>query len=71
MRIGDDEQVQLLDPFGRLRHAGHGVAAVPHDDHRLEVIGLGHLLLGAAVSHRTTASKECRTFSIHLLIGEA
>ena len=47
-------------PFGRLRHAGHGVAAVPHDEHRLDVVLLGHLLLAAAASRRTSASTGCR-----------
>ena len=35
MRIGDDQQVELLDALLRLRHARHGVAAVTHDEHGL------------------------------------
>ena len=29
MRIGDDQQVELLDALRRFRHARDGVAAVP------------------------------------------
>jgi hypothetical protein len=37
MRIGDDQQVERRDARRRLRHAGHGIAAVAEDDHRLQL----------------------------------
>ena len=45
MRIGDHQQVELLDALLRLRHAGHGVAAVTEHHHRLDVVLLRHVLL--------------------------
>ena len=45
MRIGDHQQVELLDALGGFRHAGDGVAAVAQHDHRLEVVLLGDLVL--------------------------
>ena len=45
MRIADHEQFERLDALLRLRHAGHGVAAVTHDEHRLDVVLLLDVLL--------------------------
>ena len=70
MRIGDDEQVQLLDALGRLRHPGHGVAAMAHDEHRLEVIGLGHLLLGQQRRIEPPRRRNAGRLH-HLLVDEA
>ena len=45
MRVGDDQQLERLDALLRVRHAGHGVAAVPEDHHRLDAVLLRHVLL--------------------------
>ncbi len=45
MRIRDNQQFDLLKTFRHFRHAGDGVAAVPHDEHGFEVVLLSHLLL--------------------------
>ncbi len=45
VRVGDDQQVERLDALGRLRHPGHGVAAVAEHDHRLDVVALRNLIL--------------------------
>ena len=45
MRIGDHQQVELLDAFLRFRHAGDGVAAMPEHHHRLDRVLLRHVLL--------------------------
>ena len=45
MRIANHEQVELFDALLRFGHARHGVAAVTHDEHRLDVVLLPHVLL--------------------------
>ena len=44
--IGNDQQFELVDAGRRFRDTGDGVAAVAHDEHGLQVVLLGHLLLG-------------------------
>src|SRR5260370_30767237 len=46
-RIGnaDDQEIALLDPFDRLRHARNRVAALPHDEHALPLVPPPHLHL--------------------------
>ena len=45
MRVGDHQQIERLDALLRLRHARHGISAVAHDEHRLDVVLLAHILL--------------------------
>ena len=45
MRIGDNQQFELFDALLRFGHARHGVAAVTHDKHRLDVVLLPNVLL--------------------------
>ncbi len=44
MRVADHQQVELFDALLRLRYACHGVAAVAHDEHRLNVVLLAYVL---------------------------
>ena len=69
MRIGDHEQFELLDALHHLRHARHGVAAVPHDDHALHDIALVDVIRVGQRRIEPAGPRDARQF--HVLLAGA
>ena len=57
--IAHDEELELLDPAGGLRHPRDRVAAMPHDEHRLEGCRAGRPGPSATRWRRTSACSGC------------
>jgi hypothetical protein len=60
--IAYDQQFELFDSSLSFRHSGDGVDAMTHDEHRLHVVGLRHLILRQQRSVKPARTRDTRPF---------
>ena len=69
MRIGDDQQLEVVHSLHGFRDARHGVAAVAHDDHALEDRPLVDLVFGQV--DRVEPARRGDAGRLHVLLARA
>ena len=66
MRIGYHQQIELLQPFHRLRNAGDAVAGVALHEHRPDVVLLGNLIFGQQNRVKPARQRNARRLHVGL-----